>query len=75
MYKDDFSSDEEEKHNNTGRNDAASATGSARSRPYGWLEATDLVFENSIRDNFQMQEATDTMRKVFDIGMKSAIAL
>lgn len=29
----------------------------------GTVEAAEFVFDNSIRDNFQMQEATDTMRK------------
>lgn len=53
VYKDDFSSDEEEKHKDSlAKSDSVSAAGSTRCRSYGWLEATDLVFENSIRDNF-----------------------
>ena len=69
-FKDDFSSDEEadKKSDLTPRADA-------QRRPIGWFEAAELVFENSIRDNFQMQEATDQMRKIFDIGMKECTAL
>lgn len=46
-FKDDFSSDEEadKKSDLTSRADG-------QRRPIGWFDAAELVFENSIRDNF-----------------------
>lgn len=46
VYKDDFSS---------GESDAeATPTSVCKKRHLGWLEAAELIFDNSIRDNFQM---------------------
>ena len=47
VYKDDFSSDEEEKTATGGLGQQA-----ITAKSIGWIEAAELVFENSIRDNF-----------------------
>lgn len=60
MYKDDFSSDDDEGGEKGGTE--ALATNLSQRRHLGWLEMAETIFDNSIRDNFQMQEATDTMR-------------
>ena len=77
-YKDDFSSDEEDKkretnyatsdkvainrQTNTTTIDLVSSQ-PTKSNGLSYLDIAEAVFDNSIRDNFQMQEATDTMRK------------
>ena len=62
VYKDDFSSDEEQPSRSE-RPQPPPREDTENRIQLGSLEASELVFENSIRDNFQMQEATDTMRK------------
>lgn len=48
VYKDDFSSDEEDKSSARVKPDSKAVA----ANHMGWIEAAELVFENSIRDNF-----------------------
>ncbi len=71
VYKDDFSSDEDDNESETKNRKPSTniAMTGRKQQAMTSFETSDLIFENSIRDNFQMQEATDLMRKVFDIGI------
>ena len=66
VYKDDFSSDDEAITVQKAISPDQLATDNDQNFQIGTFRAANLVFEDSIRDNFQMQEASDTLRKIFD---------